>query len=97
MPTVPVIALDKIHQLSYVVDIIMTEVPFVSTSMIKNGKQKNGNSLSLTREIRELATLWDISQSLHQYLNIDDLILHIMKRIREVMPVEAVSVILHAK
>ena len=95
MPTVPVISLDKTDQFSYLVDVIMTDSLSMATAMIKNGNQKNGDSPGLTRETRELASLWDISQSLHQYLNIDDLILHIMKRIREVMPVEAVSVILH--
>jgi len=40
-------------------------------------------------------TLWDISQSLYQYLNIDDLILHIIKQMKEVMEAEGVSVILH--
>jgi transcriptional regulator with GAF, ATPase, and Fis domain len=63
--------------------------------MIKNGKQKKRDSPGLSRETRELTSLWDISQSLYQYLNIDDLILHIIKRIKEVMGVEAASVILH--
>ena len=42
-----------------------------------------------------MKTLWDISQSLYQYLNIDDLILHIIKQMKEVMDAEGVSVILH--
>jgi len=42
-----------------------------------------------------MKTLWDISQSLYQYLNIDDLILHIIKQMKEVMEAEGVSVILH--
>ena len=42
-----------------------------------------------------IKTLWDISQSLYQHLNIDDLILHIIKRMKEVMSAEGVSVILH--
>jgi Nif-specific regulatory protein len=43
----------------------------------------------------KLTILWDISQSLYQYLNVDDLILYIIRRIREVMSAEGVSVILH--
>lgn len=42
-----------------------------------------------------MSTLWDISQSLYQYINIDDLILHIIKQIKEAMKAEGVSVILH--
>ena len=42
-----------------------------------------------------IKTLWDISQSLYQHLNIDDLILHIIKKMKEVMSAEGVSVILH--
>jgi Nif-specific regulatory protein len=42
-----------------------------------------------------LKTLWEISQSLYQYLAIDDLILHIIHVIREFMNAEGVSVILH--
>jgi Nif-specific regulatory protein len=48
-----------------------------------------------SREHQELKYLWDISQSLYQYLNVDDLILHIIKQITTVMHAEAVSVILH--
>ena len=46
-------------------------------------------------ERQELKTLWDISQSLYQYLNINDLIQYILKQVTEVMDVKAVSVILH--
>ena len=42
-----------------------------------------------------IKTLWDISQSLYQHLNIDELILHIIKQMKEVMKAEGVSVILH--
>ena len=73
----------------------MTDSFSMVTAMIKNGKQKDGDSPGLSRETRELTSLWDISQSLYQYLDINDLILHIIKRIREIMPVEAASVILH--
>ena len=48
-----------------------------------------------SREHQELKYLWDISQSLYQYLNVDDLILHIIKQITNVMYAEAVSVILY--
>lgn len=64
--------------------------------MAKKTKQKNGGNLELIRKTQELETLWDISQSLYQHLNINDLILHIINRVREVMDVEAVSVILQA-
>jgi nitrate/nitrite-specific signal transduction histidine kinase len=42
-----------------------------------------------------MKTLWHISQSLYQYIEIDDLILHIIKQMKEVMEAEGVSVILH--
>jgi transcriptional regulator with GAF, ATPase, and Fis domain len=53
------------------------------------------NDLDLSREHEELRFLWDISQSLYQYLNVDDLILHIIRQITEVMHAEAASVILY--
>ena len=63
--------------------------------MAKNGQQRVEDSTRLIRETKELASLWDITQSLYQHLNIDDLILHVIKKIKEVMQVEAVSVLLH--
>jgi Nif-specific regulatory protein len=42
-----------------------------------------------------LSLLLDVSRSLYQYINIDDLILHIIGLIKGIMAVEAVSVILH--
>ena len=63
--------------------------------MIKKGNQKVRNGLTESRAHRELKYLFDISQSLHHYLNIEDLILHIIGRVTEVMSVAAVSVILH--
>lgn len=64
-------------------------------AMSKKGKQKVRNSPRDSRAHRELKYLFDISQSLHLYLNIEDLILHIIGRVTEVMSAEAVSVILH--
>ncbi|UCG11624.1 MAG: sigma 54-interacting transcriptional regulator [Deltaproteobacteria bacterium] len=49
----------------------------------------------LSREYQELKSLWDITQSLYQFLKIDDLIDHIIKQIKEIMCAEAVSVILY--
>jgi len=46
-------------------------------------------------ESQEFKSLWDISRSLHQYLNIDDLISHIFKKITELMAVETISIALH--
>ena len=63
--------------------------------MTKKRRRKTGDSEELIRETQELASLWDVTQSLYQYLKIDDLILHIIKKIKEVMPLEAVSVLLH--
>ena len=59
----------------------------------KKTKKKSNNSLSYNTSV--MKTLWDISQSLYQYLNIDDLILHIIKKTKDVMKAEGVSVILH--
>ncbi|UCG11689.1 MAG: sigma 54-interacting transcriptional regulator [Deltaproteobacteria bacterium] len=63
--------------------------------MVKKRRNKNPDSIKLNAETDLMKTLWDISQSLYQFLNIDDLILHVIKRIREVMTAEGVSVILH--
>ena len=46
-------------------------------------------------ESEKLKILLDVSQSLYQYMNVDDLILHIIQRIRELINVEGVSVLLH--
>ena len=42
-----------------------------------------------------LRVLLEVSQSLYQHLRIDDLILHIIRQVKNMMAVEAVSVILH--
>ena len=65
------------------------------SAMSKKGKKQRGDDLEFSRENQELKYLWDISQSLYQYLNVDDLILHIIKQITNVMYAEATSVILH--
>jgi Nif-specific regulatory protein len=65
------------------------------SAMSKKGKKQRGDDLEFTREHQELKYLWDISQSLYQYLNVDDLILHIIRQITTVMYAEAASVILH--
>ena len=65
------------------------------SAMSKKGKKQRGDDLEFSREHQELKYLWDISQSLYQYLNVDDLILHIIKQITNVMYAEATSVILH--
>ena len=64
------------------------------STMSKKGKKQRGDDLEFSREHQELKYLWDISQSLYQYLNVDDLILHIIKQITNVMYAEAASVIL---
>lgn len=58
-------------------------------------KQKNQDSPIFSRESDELKTLLDISRSLHEYRQLDDLITYIISRVMEVMLVEVVSVILH--
>ncbi len=63
--------------------------------MTKKRKEKGNSNQRPSRETDVMRTLWDISQSLYQYLNIDDLILHIIKQMKEVMVAEGVSVILH--
>ena len=63
--------------------------------MAKKGRGKSGKDNTLSQETDMIKTLWDISQSLYQHLNIDDLILHIIKQMKEVMSAEGVSVILH--
>ena len=57
----------------------------------KSGTKSNSQSY----EKKMLRILLDISQSLYQYLNIDDVILHIIRMIKDLMKAEAVSVILH--
>ena len=63
--------------------------------MASSKKEKKENNSSLSHETNVMKTLWHISQSLYQYIEIDDLILHIIKQIKEVMEAEGVSVILH--
>jgi Nif-specific regulatory protein len=63
--------------------------------MVKQGKRKSERDIAITSKPETMRTLWDISQSLYQYLTIDDLILHIIKRMKEAMGVAAVSVMLH--
>ena len=63
--------------------------------MVEERKKRNERHITITSKPETMKTLWDISQSLYQYLNIDDLILHIIKRMKEAMGVEAVSVMLH--
>jgi signal transduction protein with GAF and PtsI domain len=63
--------------------------------MSKEIRKKGAADLSLSREHQELKSLWDITQSLYQYLNVDDLIRHIVGQITDVMGAEAVSVILY--
>jgi transcriptional regulator with GAF, ATPase, and Fis domain len=65
------------------------------SAMSKKGKKQRGDDLEFSREHQELKYLWDISQSLYQYLNVDDLILHIIRQITKVMHAEAASVILY--
>ena len=67
----------------------------VVSAMSKQGKKQRGDDMGHSREHQELKYLWDISQSLYQYLNVDDLLLHIIKQITTVMYAEATSVILH--
>ena len=42
-----------------------------------------------------VSTLWEVAQSLYQYLNINDLIIHINHRIKSVLAAEGVSMILY--
>lgn len=63
--------------------------------MTNKGKQELRNGPRDSRAYLELKYLFDISQSLHHYLSIEDLIPHIIGQVTEVMSAEAVSVILH--
>lgn len=63
--------------------------------MTMNGKLNSTDTVARGWESQELTALLEISQSLHQFLDIDDLILHIFKQIRELMSVASISVILH--
>lgn len=44
---------------------------------------------------RRYRTLWSIGKSLHKYINMDDLTLHIMNKIKESMKAEVVSIMLY--
>ena len=65
------------------------------STMTKKKKARKESDIPLGSKPAVMRTLWDISQSLYQYLNIGDLILHIIKQMKEVMRAEGVSVILH--
>ena len=58
-------------------------------------KKEVGNPSGRKIPSEEVSFFLDVSQSLHQFLNINDLILHIIGRIQETIYAEAVSVILH--
>jgi Nif-specific regulatory protein len=62
--------------------------------MSEKGKTP-GKESSPSHENEMLNLLLEVSQSLYQYLDIDDLIQHIIRLIRKLMDAEAVSVILH--
>ena len=58
-------------------------------------RQQNEKGMVRDSRSDELKTLLDISVSLYQYRNLDDLIMYIIDRITTVMHTEAISVILH--
>ena len=60
----------------------------------KHDKQTSGSDVQGI-ESDKLEVLLDISRSLHQYINIDGLILHIIKLTRELIDVEGVAVMVH--
>ena len=62
--------------------------------MVQKRKQIQDRSLG-SYENERLGVLLNVAQSLYQFINIDDLIPHIIGLIRELMDAEAVSVILH--
>jgi len=64
-------------------------------TMTRKKKAKKESHSPVNSKAGVMKTLWDISQSLYQYISIDDLILHIIKQMKEVMEAEGVSVILH--
>jgi transcriptional regulator with GAF, ATPase, and Fis domain len=49
----------------------------------------------LRRQIENLQTLLDISQSLHRSINLDELLLYIMCKTKKLMDAEAVAILLH--
>ena len=63
--------------------------------MKRKSKAKKERQSSVSSQTSVIKTLWEISQSLYLYLTIDDLILHIIKQMKDVMEAEGVSVILH--
>ena len=63
--------------------------------MGEKGRRKSQKEDSFDQGTDMILTLWEISQSLYQHLSIDDLILHIIRQMKEVMDAEGVSVILH--
>jgi Nif-specific regulatory protein len=60
----------------------------------KHDKETSANN-GQRIESDKLEVLWNISRSLHQYIDIDGLILHIIKLIRELIDVEGVAVMVH--
>jgi Nif-specific regulatory protein len=63
--------------------------------MTRKKKTKKEGDMVMGSQAGAMKTLWDISQSLYQYITIDDLILHIIKQMKAVMEAEGVSIILH--
>ncbi|MBW1861284.1 MAG: hypothetical protein JRJ02_02780, partial [Deltaproteobacteria bacterium] len=63
--------------------------------MAKKRKQKDQDITIFGLESEGLKTLLDISQSLHKYRHLNDLITYIINRVIEALLAETVSVILY--
>ncbi len=59
--------------------------------MVQKKNDKSGQVL--TNDSEKLKVLWDISHSLHQYINVDGLILHIIRLVRDLIDAEGVAVL----
>jgi transcriptional regulator with GAF, ATPase, and Fis domain len=55
-------------------------------------KENDKRSRLPANESDKLKVLWDISHSLHQYINVDGLILHIIRLVKELIDAEGVAV-----
>jgi transcriptional regulator with GAF, ATPase, and Fis domain len=63
--------------------------------MPRKPSREEHQSAEQSRDTRELKGLLDISQALHQSINLDHLLFQIVSKIRQAMDAESVSVILH--
>lgn len=63
--------------------------------MRRSGRQAGSSSESASLDERELRSLLELSQSMYHQLNFDEMVSYVVKRVRDLVDSQAVSVLLH--